>query len=130
MVCLGSNVIRFLQSYIGDEAFRTGLVNNFAEYANKNTRTENLWSHLNRSSKQLHLSDILSMWIRKMGILLLDTLTKFIRDGTFSPQDRLDIGTDIYASTCSGHINYINYLKLLHQTYKSETNLTVWHSIY
>jgi aminopeptidase N len=68
---LGSSVIRFLHAYIGDEAFRTGLVNYLAEYAYKNTITENLWSHLSQASKRPHLSDILSTWTKQMGYPLL-----------------------------------------------------------
>ncbi len=71
MFCLGSSVIRFLHSYIGDEAFRTGLANYLAEYAYKNTITENLWSHLSQASKRPHLSDILSTWTKQMGYPLL-----------------------------------------------------------
>ncbi len=68
---LGSSVIRFLHAYIGDEAFRTGLANYLAEFAYKNTITDNLWSHLSQASKRPHLSDILSTWTKQMGYPLL-----------------------------------------------------------
>jgi len=71
LIYLGSSVIRFLHAYIGDEAFRSGLANYLAEYAYKNTITENLWSHLSRASKRPHLSDILSTWTKQMGYPLL-----------------------------------------------------------
>jgi len=67
----GSSVIRLLHSYIGDEAFRTGLANYHAEYAYKNTTTENLWSHLSRASKRENLSAILSTWTKQMGFPML-----------------------------------------------------------
>ena len=67
----GSSVIRLLHSYIGDEAFRTGLANYLAEYAYKNSITENLWSHLSEASKRSNLSDILSTWTKQMGFPLL-----------------------------------------------------------
>ncbi len=79
IVCLGSSVIRFLHSYIGDGAFRTGLANYLAEYAYKNTITENLWSHLSQASKRPHLSDILSTWTNKMGFPLLNVCLKIFR---------------------------------------------------
>ncbi|CAF3572265.1 unnamed protein product [Rotaria sp. Silwood1] len=216
----GSSVIRFLHAYIGDEAFRNGLVNYLAEYAYKNTITENLWSHLSQVSKQPHLSDILSTWTKQMGYPLLNVKqeqkgnnrlltieqTRFLADGTIdnnsiwkipinictksnpnepihqlymngekkqefllekvsetdwiklnlfsvgiyrvnypqsmldalipgiqdhtlSPQDRFGIQTDVYALARSGHVNYIDYLKLLRHAYKHEDNLTVWKSI-
>jgi hypothetical protein len=60
---------------------------------------------------------------------MLDAITPGIQDETFSPQGRLCIQTVVYALARSGHINYIDYLKLLHQAHKSESNLTVWKSI-
>lgn len=67
----GASVIRFLHAYIGDAAFRLGLTNYLAEYAYKNTITENLWSHLSRASHRDHLSEILSTWTKQMGYPLL-----------------------------------------------------------
>jgi tetratricopeptide (TPR) repeat protein len=60
---------------------------------------------------------------------MLDALTPGIQDQTLSPQDRFGIQTDVYALAHSGHINYVDYLKLLRQAYKHEDNLTVWKSI-
>jgi len=60
---------------------------------------------------------------------MLDALTPGIQDQTLSPQDRFGIQTDVNALARSGHINYIDYLKLLRQAYKHEDNLTVWKSI-
>jgi hypothetical protein len=60
---------------------------------------------------------------------MLDALTPGIQDQTLSPQDRFGIQTDLYALAHSGHINYIDYLKLLRHAYKHEDNLTVWKSI-
>jgi len=79
MVCLGSSVIRFIHAYIGDEAFRTGLANYLAEYAYKNTTTENLWSHLSEASKRPHLIDILSTWTKQMGFPLLTVCLEIFR---------------------------------------------------
>ncbi|CAF4523515.1 unnamed protein product [Rotaria sp. Silwood1] len=67
----GSSVIRLLHAYVGSEAFRIGLSNYLAEYAYKNTVTDNLWSHLSKASNQSHLSDILTTWTKQMGYPLL-----------------------------------------------------------
>lgn len=72
----GASVIRFLHAYIGDAAFRLGLTNYLAEYAYKNTITENLWSHLSRASNRDHLSEILSTWTKQMGYPLLTVRRK------------------------------------------------------
>lgn len=60
---------------------------------------------------------------------MLDALIPGIQDQTLSPQDRFGIQTDVYALARSGHLNYVDYLKLLRQAYKQEDNLTVWKSI-
>lgn len=70
-VFLGSSVIRLLHAYIGNEAFRVGLSNYLAEYAYKNTITDNLWFHLSKASNVSHLSDVLSTWTKQMGYPLL-----------------------------------------------------------
>lgn len=60
---------------------------------------------------------------------MLDALIPGIQDQTLSPQDRFGIQTDLYALARSGHVSYVDYLKLLRQAYKQEDNLTVWKSI-
>ncbi|UJR09355.1 hypothetical protein I4U23_013599 [Adineta vaga] len=105
----GSSVIRLLHAYIGDEAFRTGLANYLAEYSYKNAITENLWSHLSRTSKQPHLFDILSTWTKQMGFPLLTVTqeqrgnnrvltieqTRFLADGTADDNARWKIPINI-----------------------------------
>jgi aminopeptidase N len=76
-IFLGSSVIRLLHAYIGNTAFRIGLSNYLAEYAYKNTITENLWSHLSQASNRSHLSDILSTWTKQIGYPLL-SVEKFL----------------------------------------------------
>jgi puromycin-sensitive aminopeptidase len=68
---LGSSVIRLLHAYIGNESFRRGLSNYLAEYAYKNSITENLWVHLSKASNRSSLSEILSTWTKQMGYPLL-----------------------------------------------------------
>jgi aminopeptidase N len=70
-ICLGSSVIRLLHAYIGNTPFRIGLSNYLAEYAYKNTITDNLWSHLSQASNRSHLSDVLSTWTKQLGYPLL-----------------------------------------------------------
>lgn len=62
---LGSNIIRFLYAYIGNDAFRDGLATYFTTYAYKNIRKENLWLYLLQESEQLYLTHILSIWTKE-----------------------------------------------------------------
>ncbi|CAF1004993.1 unnamed protein product [Adineta steineri] len=105
----GASVIRFLHSYIGDEAFRTGLANYLAEYAYKNTITENLWSHLSRTANRSHLSDILSSWTKQVGYPVLNITqeqkgnnrlltieqTRFLADGSIDDNPKWKIPINI-----------------------------------
>lgn len=76
MNLLGSSVIRLLHAFIGGEPFRRGLSNYLAEYAYRNTVTENLWSHLSRTSNHSNLIEMLSTWTKQMGFPLL-TVRRF-----------------------------------------------------
>ncbi|CAF4393923.1 unnamed protein product, partial [Adineta steineri] len=105
----GSSVIRLLHAYIGNEAFRRGLSNYLAEYAYKNTITDNLWFHLSKASNRTQLSDVLSTWTKQIGYPLLmvnqeqrgnDRLltieqTRFLADGTRDDSLKWKIPIDI-----------------------------------
>jgi aminopeptidase N len=60
---------------------------------------------------------------------MLESLTHGIHERVLSPQDRFNVQADVYALARAGHIDYIDYLKLLRYAYKYEDNLTVWKSI-
>jgi hypothetical protein len=84
----------------------------------------------------LYHSIIRNKFISSVGVYrvnypqsMLDALKDGIQEQALSPQDRFNIQTDVYALARSGHINYVEYLKLLRQAYKHEDNLTVWKSI-
>ncbi|CAF2767718.1 unnamed protein product [Rotaria sp. Silwood2] len=120
----GSSVIRLLHAYIGSEAFRQGLSNYLAEYAYKNTVTDNLWSHLSKASNRSHLSDILSTWTKQMGYPLLTVEQKqqgnnrlltieqirFLADGTKDDSLRWKIPIDICTKSHPNESVYQLYL--------------------
>lgn len=60
---------------------------------------------------------------------MLSSLVSAIVDKSLSPQDRFNIQTDLYALARAGHVGYVEYLRLLRDGYKFETDLTVWKSI-
>ncbi|CAF0767562.1 unnamed protein product [Rotaria sordida] len=120
----GSSVIRLIHAYIGGEAFRRGLANYLAEYAYKNTVTENLWSHLSKTSNRSHLSDILSTWTKQMGFPLLTVKQKqqgnnrlitieqirFLADGTKDDSLRWKIPINICTKSHPNESFYQLYL--------------------
>lgn len=60
---------------------------------------------------------------------MLSALIPAILDRSLSPQDRFNIQTDVYALARAGHVDYVEYLKLLRYAFKQENDLTVWKSI-
>ena len=67
----GSSVIRMLHSYIGDEAFRTGMHNYLTKHAYKNTFTEDLWEALGDASGK-PVAKVMQTWTEKMGFPVLE----------------------------------------------------------
>lgn len=62
----GARLLRMLQVYIGDEAFRAGLKSYFEEFAYRNTEADDLWRHLANSSGK-DISDMMNAWISQSG---------------------------------------------------------------
>jgi aminopeptidase N len=60
---------------------------------------------------------------------MLDAFSSSIENRTFSPQDRFNIQTDVYALARAGRMDFVDYLRLLRRAYSTEDNLTVWKSI-
>ncbi|XP_015902907.2 aminopeptidase M1 isoform X2 [Ziziphus jujuba] len=62
----GSAVIRMLQSYLGDEIFQKSLSSYIKRHAEKNTKTEDLWSILSEESG-VDVSSMMDVWTKKKG---------------------------------------------------------------
>ncbi len=62
----GSSVLRMLEQFIGEEAFRKGVGNYLKKHAFDNTITEDLWSGLNEASG-LAVGVIMDSWIHQHG---------------------------------------------------------------
>jgi puromycin-sensitive aminopeptidase len=70
----GSAILRQLQSYVGEEAFRDGLRHYLKKHSYKNTETTHLWESLEKVSK-LPVGTVMKSWTMKMGYPLV-TLEK------------------------------------------------------
>jgi aminopeptidase N len=62
----GGRLMRMMQSYIGEEAFRAGLHTYFKKYQYKNTTGNNLWDELSRASGK-DISGLMNTWISQSG---------------------------------------------------------------
>ncbi|HZJ34678.1 MAG TPA: M1 family metallopeptidase [Candidatus Angelobacter sp.] len=66
----GAKLLKMLQAYIGDSAFKTGLKNYFQIYAYKNTKASDLWSSFATSS-QTDIVTLMNCWITQPGFPVL-----------------------------------------------------------
>lgn len=62
----GGRLLRMAQHYIGDDAFRAGLKQYFADHAYKNTVGEDLWNALEAASGK-KITHIMNTWISQPG---------------------------------------------------------------
>lgn len=63
----GGRLLKMLRDYIGEEAFRKGLVSYFKEHAYSNASRTDLWTRLSESSGK-NVSDLMAIWIRQPGM--------------------------------------------------------------
>lgn len=94
----GSRLMRMLQAYVGEEAFRAGLKNYFTKFAYSNTAGEDLWESLRESSGK-DVSEFMGKWLSQPGYPVVhvsqkDTDTIELRQeqffvGTHKESDRL-----------------------------------------
>jgi aminopeptidase N len=85
----GAQLLRMLEHYIGEDAFRTGLQRYFADYAYKNTIGDDLWEALAAASGK-QVATIMNAWITQPGYPVV-TLTRG-DDGVTLSQQRFFIG--------------------------------------
>ncbi len=62
----GSSVLRMLEQFIGEEAFREGVGAYLRSHSYSNTTTRHLWEALNHSSG-MQIGVIMDTWIRQVG---------------------------------------------------------------
>lgn len=62
----GSSLLRMIEQFIGEDAFRQGVGNYLRKHAYGNTVTEDLWSGLNDASDQ-PVGEIMNTWIYQRG---------------------------------------------------------------
>jgi len=66
----GGRLLRMLQTYIGDEALRTGLTLYFKKYAYQNTEANDLWACMSEASGQ-DIGLLMNTWISQSGFPVL-----------------------------------------------------------
>ncbi len=62
----GGRLLRMLQSYVGEEAFRAGLTDYFNRFAYQNTEGDDLWDAITRASGK-DITHLMNTWISQSG---------------------------------------------------------------
>ena len=66
----GGSVLRMLEEFLGEDAFRRGLQDYISSHQYSNARTEDLWSALEQASGK-PVSEIMGTWIKQTGYPLV-----------------------------------------------------------
>lgn len=78
----GARLMRMLQDFIGNDAFRKGLSSYFTEFAYQNTEESDLWRHLSDASGQ-DISRFMNTWISQSGYPVLHVQPDGLRQEQF-----------------------------------------------
>ncbi len=76
----GAAVIRMLESYLGEDAFRAGVRRYMHDHAYGNTTTDDLWTAMDRDS-QRHISQIAHDFTLQAGVPLVSEVSHRCLDG-------------------------------------------------
>lgn len=66
----GGRLLRMLKTYIGDDAFQSGLREYFSTYTYKNTQADDLWDCFSRAANQ-DITGLMNTWISQPGYPLV-----------------------------------------------------------
>ncbi|MEK6914968.1 MAG: M1 family metallopeptidase [Nanoarchaeota archaeon] len=67
----GGSVLRMLESYIGEEAFRIGVSNYLKKHSYSNAKATDLWESLNEVSKGKKIKEMMKYWVSEPGYPLI-----------------------------------------------------------
>ncbi len=62
----GASVLRMIEHFIGEEKFRTGVINYLREHSYGNARGEDLWDSLSKSGG-VNIDKVMKTWLEKEG---------------------------------------------------------------
>lgn len=113
----GASVLRMLEQYLGDEAFRDGIRLYLRRHAYGNAETTDLWDALDESTKK-PVRSLMDTWIFQPGYPLIEvdkdgrsirlkqTIFRYLQDGS-DGERRWHVPLFLRAGTSSGVINKI-----------------------
>lgn len=87
----GQAILRMLETYIGEDAFRSGVQDYIHSHQYSNTTTADLWSAFDRSSGR-EVSALAAAWTDKPGFPLVSIATAADGDHLVLRQERFEVG--------------------------------------
>ncbi|KJE49210.1 MULTISPECIES: M1 family metallopeptidase [Acidiplasma] len=84
----GSNVLRMIEAYTGNDVFMTGLRNYLKKFSYSNAEGSDLWNSIEEVSKK-GISEIMNEWISKKGYPLL--MAKKTDNGLLLTQEKFNL---------------------------------------
>ena len=76
----GASIIRMLEHFLGEEAFRQGLHQYLTRHQHGNARTRDLWAALGEASGQ-PVEEMMDTWVKQTGYPVLDVQVSRQEDG-------------------------------------------------
>lgn len=70
----GARLLKMLRSYVGEDAWRTGLANYFKQHQYSNTTGDDLWSGLSKTSGK-DVKTFMDRWLTRSGLPLVSVTT-------------------------------------------------------
>lgn len=77
----GCSVLRMLENYLGEEAFRTGIQRYMAEFAERNASGTDLWRNLQVASDE-PVTELMESWIMQGGYPIIDVSMETVGSDT------------------------------------------------
>ncbi|XP_057851747.2 aminopeptidase M1 [Cryptomeria japonica] len=109
----GASLIRMLESYLGAQRFRKGLVSYIKRYASKNAKTEDLWGVLSEELGET-VKEIMNSWTKQKGYPVV--IAKLTDDGLKLEQ------TQYLSSGARGYGQWVVPITLCYGSYEVRKN--------
>src|SRR5207253_2884053 len=133
----GASILRMLERFLGEAAFRRGLRAYLREHSYGNARTEDLWRALEAASGK-PVRAVMGTWTKQTGFPLLEVqvtrkngwarLRRAVAAKELDTSDRIGLQNDAYDLTRAGYLPATTFLELTSE-YRDEDDVTAWRMI-
>ena len=68
----GASVLRMIEAYVGEKAFRLGVINYLNEFAYSNAEAADLWDHISKAAGDDKMQNIVETWVKQPGLPVVE----------------------------------------------------------